>query len=80
MNFYKNKNTAILGNWIDNNLEGLAIFFMEDLEERIWVVEKDKKKSEITDKNELNKIKDNKNYKELKEFYYNIKKMVTISS
>ena len=50
MNFYKNKNTAILGNWIDNNLEGLAIFFMEDLEERIWVVEKDKKKSEITDK------------------------------
>lgn len=80
MNFYKNKNTSILGNWIDNNLEGLAIFFMEDLEERIWLVEKDKKKSEITDNNELNKIKDNKNYKELKEFFYNIKKMVTSSS
>lgn len=80
MNFYKNKNTSILGNWIDNNLEGLAIFFMEDLEERIWLVEKDKKKSEITDNNELNKIKDNKNYKELKDFFYNIKKMVTSSS
>lgn len=75
-NFFKHKNCVIIGNWVDNNLEGIAIWLKGNNEEKILVFDKNKKKREIVDNNELSNIKISKQYYDLKEFYHNVNMLI----
>ena len=56
VNFYINKNFKIVGNFVENNVFGLAIYIKNENNERIFFVENDKSKREITNENEIFKI------------------------
>lgn len=70
--FNKNKGISLIGNWTQDNLEGLAILINESKEEKI-IYFKEKIKNEIYDESEITTIKESPMYKEMKEFYSNVK-------
>lgn len=71
----KNKNVTLIGNWINDTIDGLVIYISEDKvnEEKFLYFEKNKSKLEIIDKEEIDKIKESILYEQFKEFYSNIK-------
>jgi len=70
--FNKNKGISLIGNWIQDNLEGLAILINESKDEKI-IYFQEKRKNEISDESEIIAIKESPIYREMKEFYLNVK-------
>lgn len=74
--FYVEKNLVVIGEWKNNNLEGLTINIQENndsINERYMVIDENKQKKEIKDEDTISKIKKSEEYKHLKEFYLNVK-------
>lgn len=71
---YKNKNLILIGHWINDSIDGLAIYISNNSnEEKYLYFEKDKTKVEIANEIEIKKIKESQIYKEMKEFYSNMR-------
>ena len=75
-NFYTEKNLVVIGDWLENNLQGLAIYIKDDDNERLWIIDEDKQKKEIKDEASINKIKESEEYTQLRDFYTNIKDLI----
>lgn len=80
-NFYLEKNLVVIGEWIENNLQGLTINIRDansddNIKERLLFIDEDKSKKEIKDEDQIKKIKESKEYIHLKDFYLNIKDLI----
>ena len=79
-NFYLDKNLVVIGEWVDNNLQGLTINIKENdnsnSRERLLMIDENKQKKEIKDEVVIRKIKESEEYFNLKEFYANIKDLI----
>jgi len=70
---YKNKNIILIGHWINDTIDGLAILISNSSnQEKYLYFENDKDKVEIVNENDIKKIKESQIYKNMKEFYSNI--------
>ncbi len=70
---YKNKKIDLIGHWIEDDLDGLAILIsLKNEEEKFIYFEKDKTKNEVYDSEEIRSIRESLIYKEMMEFYANI--------
>jgi hypothetical protein len=62
-------NTMIIGCWIENSLEGFAIYSSGEKGEQLWKMKKNKISRIIEDDNEVENIKKTQEYKKLENFY-----------
>ena len=78
-NFYLEKNLVVIGEWTDNNLQGLTINIKDNdsaNKERLLIIDENKNKKEIKDEAIIIKIKESEEYINLKEFYINIRDLI----
>lgn len=62
----------MIGKWIENHMEGLAIFVNSDKKEQIWKFNKDKVQKIYSEDAEIDQLKSSTDYKQLKNFYFNL--------
>ena len=78
-NFYLEKNLVVIGEWTDNNLQGLTINIKDNdsaNKERLLIIDENKNKKEIKDEAIIIKIKESEEYINLREFYINIRDLI----
>ena len=68
-----NDGEIILGNWLQDQLEGLSILIKDGFEE-IFIYNKNKQKKKIEFLEEKETITNSNEYEKLQEFYQNLKK------
>lgn len=81
INFYFNSKSQVMGKWVDDAIEGLAIFASKNNQEmKFWEMQ-NKKISYSYSKEEIeSKVKHSEEYKRLKEFYICLKEAGEIST
>ena len=70
--FYLN-NSCMIGKWMEDIIEGLAILIDQNKDERIFLFKKDKNKLPINDINQIRKIKNDIEYLNLKIYLEELK-------
>jgi len=71
---FKNKNLILIAHWINDTIDGLTIYITSNSnEEKILFCNKDKTNNEIVSEKEIKKIKESQIYRDMKDFYSNIK-------
>ena len=68
-------NEIVIGNWIEDKLDGLSIL-IKDGEEQLFISSKKREKKKIILTKENKKITDTDAYKKLQMFYNNIKNRI----
>ena len=68
-------NEIVIGNWIEDKLDGLSIL-IKDGEEQLFISSKKREKKKIILTKENKKITDTDAYKKIKMFYNNIKNRI----
>ena len=64
MYIYKN-NSLLIGKWIQDIMEGLAIFYEQDKTEELLIYRKHREKRTITEREEIEELKKSNEYQNL---------------
>lgn len=71
INYYLDSDAFMIGFWINDCIEGLAICNSPEKGEEIWIMKKNKVIKIITDEEDIKQIKSSEEYNRLVDFYTN---------